>query len=195
MATFLKRKILGLWREGFCLDLHTLSSQFIGYDEYAHPRFDTHRSPVGDLLYRLKSKGDLSAIPEIVECVERLMDVWNPPVDTLVPVPPSTQRAVQPVRLLAESISRRIGIPVANCVIRTREIPQLKNVFDLDERSQLLEGLHTIDAAQVSGKRILLFDDLYRSGATMNAITAALHGSGVIQDVYALTITRTRSSQ
>ncbi len=35
----------------------------------------------------------------------------------------------------------------------------------------------------------------YRSGATMNAITAALYDEGAAADVFALTITRTRSNQ
>jgi len=38
-----------------------------------------------------------------------------------------------------------------------------------------------------------LFDDLYRSGATMDAITTALYEQGKAADVFALTITRTRS--
>jgi predicted amidophosphoribosyltransferase len=52
-----------------------------------------------------------------------------------------------------------------------------------------------VDRTQVQGRRILLFDDLYRSGATMNAITAALYDEGAAADVFALTITRTRSNQ
>jgi hypothetical protein len=37
--------------------------------------------------------------------------------------------------------------------------------------------------------------DLFRSGATMNAITGALYDQGRARDVYALTLTRTRSKQ
>ena len=84
---------------------------------------------------------------------------------------------------------------MANCVKRTRNVPQLKNVFDLDERAKLLEGLHAIDKSLTQGKRALLFDDLYRSGATMNAITTELYETGEATDVFALTITRTRSNQ
>jgi len=42
---------------------------------------------------------------------------------------------------------------------------------------------------------VLLFDDLYRSGATMNAIAAALLDEGGAADVFALAITRTRSKR
>jgi predicted amidophosphoribosyltransferase len=195
MAQFVRRKILGKWREGFSLDLHTLSSIFVGYDEFGHPRFDTQRSEIGELLYRLKNKADQTSVPEIVEAVEALMKAWNPTVDILVPVPPSTQRAVQPVHVLVRAISRQLGILLADCVTKTRDIPQLKNVFDLDERAKLLEGLHAVDTSVTQGKRVLLFDDLYRSGATMNAITTELYEAGKATDVFALTITRTRSNQ
>ena len=195
MAEFVRRKILGNWKEGFALDLHTLSSIFIGDDEFGHPRFDTRRSEIGELLYKLKNRGDQNTVPEIVDAIELLMTAWNPTVDILVPVPPSTRRAVQPVLLLAERISRRLEIPLADCITRTRNIPQLKNTFDLDERARLLEGLYTVDKSISSGKSVLLFDDLYRSGATMNAITTELYDAGEATDVFALAITRTRRHQ
>jgi predicted amidophosphoribosyltransferase len=77
----------------------------------------------------------------------------------------------------------------------SRELPELKNVYDYDERIRLLADAHSIDRNQVAGKRVLLFDDLYRSGATMNAVTIALYDAGAAQDVFTLTVTRTRSNQ
>lgn len=195
MANFKPRKMIGEWREGFALDLHTLSSEFVGHDEFGHPRFNTKRSDIGELLYQLKFKSDKDTVQEIVKAVEEFMKAWDPAVDILVPVPPSTHRAVQPVLILANVISERLRIPLADCVTRTRDIPELKNVSDLDERLELLEGLHTVDKAATQGKSVLLFDDLYRSGATMNAITTDLYEDGKATDVFALAITRTRSHQ
>lgn len=82
-----------------------------------------------------------------------------------------------------------------DCVRKTRDAPQLKNVYALDERLRLLEGLHTVDASATSGRKILLFDDLYRSGATMNSITTLLYEQGSASDVFALTIARTMSNR
>ena len=195
MANFKPRKIIGEWRKGFALDLQTLSSEFIGHDEFGHPKFDTKRSEIGELLYQLKYKSDMDAVQEIVKAVEKFMKTWNPTVDILVPIPPATHRAVQPVLVLANAISKRLGIPLADCVTRTRDIKELKNVSDLDERLNLLEGLHTVDKSATRGKSVLIFDDLYRSGATMNAITTELFEAGNAADVFALAITRTRSHQ
>ena len=167
MINFKRRMIFGRWSEGFSLDIHTISSTLIGYNEFGHEQFDTQRSEIGELLYKLKNKSDQCSVPEIVEAVARLMEEWDPAVDIIVPVPPSNPRAVQPVLVLAKAISQRLEIPLANCVTRTRNVPQLKNIFDLDARAQILENLHTVDKSGTRDKSVLLFDDLYRSGATM----------------------------
>ena len=187
------RQIIGKWREGYALDLHTLSSVPIGHNEFGHMQFDTKRSDIGELLYRLKYSSDTTVVDEIAEAADQFIRSRKMQPEVVVPVPPSTVRRQQPVIILATAISSRLGIPVVDCVQRTRDVPQLKNVYDLDERLKLLDSLHAVDPAQVSGKRILLFDDLYRSGATMNAVTVALYELGKAADVCALTITRTRS--
>jgi predicted amidophosphoribosyltransferase len=78
------------------------------------------------------------------------------------------------VLVLTEAISKRLAIPSAEYVTRKRDTPQLKNVYDLDEREKLLDGLHSVDESIVKGKKILLFDDLFRSGAAMDAVTNEL---------------------
>jgi len=195
MVPIQPRLIIGKWRQGYALDVHTLYSIPIGHNEFGHMQFDTKRSDVGELLYRLKYSGDQSTVAEIADAAASFIAQWNPGVDLLVPVPPSGMRAVQPVTLLGAAIAGRIGVLVSDGVTRTRDAPQLKSVYDLDERSHILEGLHAADPSHFAGRRVLLFDDLFRSGATMNAITGALLEQGRASDVFALTITRTRSNQ
>ena len=196
MASFQPRRILGRWREGYALDLHTLSSTPIGHNEFGHMQFETKRSELGELLYRLKYSAQEVAVEEIVDAMAQfIIGSWKQEVDLIVPVPPSNPRTLQPVIVLARALGERLRIPIAECLKRTREAPQLKNVYDIDERLRLLEGLYQVDSFATQGKRIMLFDDLYRSGATMNAITEALLDQGKAADVVALTVTRTRSHQ
>ena len=173
--------------------MHTLSSVPIGYNEFGHMQFDTTRSEVGELLFRLKNRSDTSTVDEIVAAAVSFLNTWRPPIEMIIPVPASTPRAIPPVMLLATGISDQLPIPLIECVTKTRDTPQLKNIFDLDARLKALDGVHTVDAAATQGRRVLLFDDLYRSGATMDAITTALYEQGKAADVFALTITRTRS--
>ena len=174
--------------------MHTASSELLGHDEYGHPQFASKRSELGELLYKLKFRRDQSVIPEIAAVVGAFAESYLPKVDLIVPVPPSTPRTEQPVILLAHAIGARIGIPVfEDCVWKVRETSQLKNIFDFDQRLRLLDGAFEIDRSVVNGKRVLLFDDLYRSGATLNAVTSLLYDRGGATDVVALTLTRTRS--
>jgi predicted amidophosphoribosyltransferase len=168
----------------------------LGEDEYGHPQFDTKRSEVGELLYRLKYNADLSALNPLAENAAAFVASWKPGAETVVPVPPSRNRPTQPVLLLAEAVAKRLGLALlSNCVTKIRETPELKDVFDYDERIRLLAGAHRVDKTLVANRRVLLFDDLFRSGATMNAIAAALYDEGGAADVVALAVTRTRSRQ
>jgi predicted amidophosphoribosyltransferase len=187
-------RIPGRWREGYVLDYHTLGSTYLGDDEYGHPMFDTKRTDVGELLYRLKYRSDKTVLDELVATAASFVRSWNPRVTILVPVPPSRARSEQPVHLIAQRLGATLGLPVhLNGVARVKDTPELKNVFAYEERVRLLEGSHNVETPLVREQTVLLFDDLYRSGATMNAITATLYDEGGVADVYALALTRTRS--
>lgn len=194
MANIHPTRIPGKWSAGFALDYHTVSSEFVGHDEYGHPTFDTKRSDLGELLYRLKYVSDSAVIEEIAATATDFLRTWNPSFAYIVPVPPSRARCLQPVLVLAEAIGKNLGMRVRpDAITRVKAIPQLKDVFGYDARVKLLEGAHSADPAIVEGNGILLFDDLFRSGATMNSITETLYGIGKASDVFGLTITRTRS--
>src|SRR5882672_4752298 len=114
MVKFQARTIIGAWHSGYALDLHTLSSTYVGDDEFGHPRFDTKRSEIGDLLYQLKYNSDRMAVEKIAEAAETFIGQWKPAIDFLVPVPPSTVRSAPPVVLVAQSLSKRLGIPLVD---------------------------------------------------------------------------------
>jgi hypothetical protein len=85
------KEITGSWNQGYVLDVHTVSSTMIGYNEFGYPEFDTLRSPLGELVYRLKYKGDKSVVPAIVEAVAGFLKNWSICPDVVIPMPPSKQ--------------------------------------------------------------------------------------------------------
>src|SRR5216683_8257627 len=103
MVAINPRKLPGKWRDGYALDLHTLGSTYLGDDQFGHAQFDTKRSAIGELLYRLKYAADASVVAEIVEAATSFIQSHQIAIDLIVPVPPSTPRRVQPVALLAEA--------------------------------------------------------------------------------------------
>ncbi len=188
-------KIAGNWLDGYALDIHTISSEFLGYDGFGHEIFDTKRSELGELLYRLKSKQKINVKDQIIEIATNFINSqWKDKIDGILPVPPSNiGRKVQPVIVIAKGIADKLGITLyEKALIKTKETHELKNVLDFNDRLAILQDVFLVNDEHLEGKRLLLFDDLFRSGATLNAATKALYQQGKVGKVYVLTLTRTR---
>ena len=186
------RKLEGPWREGYALDRHIVRSVYLGDDEFGHPRFDTTRSEIGELLYKLKYGNDQTVIGEIADAAEQYLRQWNPKVGLIIPVTPSKVRAKQPVFLVGAEIARRLNVPFSSEIVTRRiALPELKNV-SREERKNLLKGAHDVQREKARGKEILLFDDLFQSGSTMQAIAEALLEADA-EDIVALTLTQAQS--
>jgi competence protein ComFC len=188
-------RISGKWHDGYALDEHTVRSTFIGYDEVGHALFATQRSPIGELLYRLKYRDDRAALRPLVETIATFVwDEWQIAPQWIIPVPPTRERRFQPVLALANQIGHDLNIPVwERAITKVRRTAELKNVYTYTERVKLLRGAYKMAKGSVRGDTILLFDDLYRSGATLNVLTDLLYDVGHAATVYALTVTKTRS--
>lgn len=187
-------KLQGNWEVGYALDVHTYGSQLLGTDDYGQKVFDTERSPMGKLLYRLKYRYDQSVIPEIVRLVASFAPFRT--IDVIVPVPPShTGRPFQPVVEVARALGDKFSIPVlTEAVKKVKETPELKNVADFKERKRLLLFAFKVQQPEaVAGKTVLLFDDIYRSGATLSLLTWVLYHEAQAASFKVLTLTGTRS--
>lgn len=85
---------------------------------------------------------------------------------------------------------------IYNEVVKEKPTPELKNIKDHVERERVLrDAFGLAGKVNLNNKNVLLIDDLYRSGATLKAITAILHGIGNVKNVFVLTLTKTRSVQ
>jgi competence protein ComFC len=143
-------RLLGAWQEGYALDLHTTSSTFLGTDSIGHDVFDTKRSEIGELLYRLKYGRDRTALEPIADTVTEFLRGWNTGIDALVPVPPSnTGRRVQPVAEISRQVCERAGITLCDtCIKKVRTTAQFKDVFDFEKRAAVLTDAFPVDRAR-----------------------------------------------
>ena len=188
-------RLSGPWHDGYVLERqHTLGSVFLGYDSFGNPQFDTKRSELGELVFRLKNRGDKNTLDSIADTAVQFLSGWRPGAELIVPMPPSRKRtAFQPVAEIALAIGVRLAIPVDTDVIgKTKNSPELKDVFDYQERLKLLDGVFHVNDEIAGGKRILLVDDLYRSGATATAVAQNLIAAGAAT-VFMLAMTKTRT--
>ena len=188
----------GNWRSGWTLDVHTISSIPIGRDENGNERFETLRSELGERVFQLKYRDNHS---EAIPIAEAMADFLHRKpntltfVDVIIPVPPSTQRAIQPVNRIAIELGSRIQKPVlTDAIWKNRDTPCLKNIPDRAERLKLLDGIFDVNSDLIQFDGILVIDDLYDTGVTANAVAHALKKAGASR-IFFLAATRTRSNQ
>ena len=174
------RPLAGSWHTGWALDFH---SRFSGED--------WSRSVVGDLAYQLKYQGNSTVLPALVDHTLDLFaaqpDLKN--FDVIIPVPPSKQRETDPVLAFCGALSDKIKVPVQPVITKTRQTLPQKELKTLAQKRDNVKNAFTLQSA-VKGRRILLVDDLFDSGATLDEITRLLTEHGATQ-VNVLTITRT----
>lgn len=146
-------------------------------------------------LYKYKNRIHLIKIfsPIILET----LNIWGPvgECDFIVPVPLHTrkhrQRTFNPSLLLADVIARDFNIPVAEHSL-VRPVPGIKQAgLNKRERVHAVKGVFAVREDNViRGKRILLVDDVFTTGATARECAKMLTKSGA-ESVYVFTLART----
>jgi ComF family protein len=115
-------------------------------------------------------------------------------IDVIVPVPLHPKRlrwrGFNQSVLLAREVSRLFEIPLDPFVLyRSKETPPQTQLKE-DERRRNVRGAFSLNPQKpVKGKRVLLIDDVYTSGATVNECSRSLKRAGA-KDVYVLTLAR-----
>ncbi len=182
----------GVWNQGYALDRHTLSSTYIGDDQYGHQMYDTKRSDIGELVYRLKYRGE-DTISDIMALVIPFLNRWgiNSEIELIVPVPPSKQRTIQPVFEICDAIGENLHVHVCHDVLKKIKNQQVKGL-DLAEKQHAIENSMIYNRKIIRPVSILLVDDLYQSGATLTIATDILRKEPNVRNIYVLTMTKTR---
>ncbi len=178
------RELHGPWAAGWALDFH---SCFSGAE--------WSRSQVGDLAYRFKYGGQPGLVETLADQLAGLI-AEHPElaqVDAIVPAPPSSPRTFDPVSALCDALARRLNRPVRRALVKTRATAPQKEMRTLAQKRANVAGAFAVAAdlaRDVHGKRLLVLDDLYDSGATLEQVTRTLQRAGV-STVMVLTLTRT----
>jgi ComF family protein len=112
-----------------------------------------------------------------------------------MPVPLHTgrlrEREFNQSLLLADRIGRHLCVPVS-CINLTRTVPSpAQTTLSRKERlKNLREAFAVTRPEAIVGKRILLIDDVFTTGATVNECAKTLRKAGS-SDVFVLTLGRT----
>ncbi|HEX9965534.1 MAG TPA: ComF family protein [Allosphingosinicella sp.] len=154
------------------------------------PPFDRLRAAVayGDVSRQVALKLKYSGRPGLAETLAHFMlrHVREGEGDALlVPVPLHRWRiwgrGYNQAALIASALARRSGIPVEiDLLKRTRATPPLKGL-GRRERAMAVRGAFRVPPEhrpRVKGRRIILVDDVYTSGATASACARTLKRAG-----------------
>ncbi len=176
----LPRPLKGPWDAGWALGFH---SGFNGST--------WSRSQTGHLVYRLKYGHDASVIPRLVKQTKVLMKD-HPEfcrVNALIPVPPTMTRDFDPVMSFADALGSALKLPVLRILRKKRKTTPQKNLHTLAQKRANVRGAFEV-TEPVSRESLIVIDDLYDSGATMEEITWVLKSAGA-ENICVLTLTKT----
>jgi len=191
--------IIGNWSHGWALDQHTLCSTSDGSDGAGHPEFDTQRTELGEALFKLKYRNDRLQVEPIAGTVADFVRGRSELADikAILAVPPSdTRRSFQPVQALAERIGFLLGLPAPDdFLFKARATLPLKSLAGKHSRRMELDGVFDVLDQRFAGLHLFLFDDLFRSGETLKAVTAALLFQANAAKVSVVAATSTRSNR
>ena len=142
---------------------------------------------------RFKYRGRQSYAAAYAEAIwqTRREEIQSFHADALIPVPIHRERLIKrgynQAELLAEALSGLSGIPLRRDVLFRRRNTEAQKALGPEARVRNLSGAFTANGLAKSLKTVILVDDIYTTGSTMEACTRALLSAGA-EAVYGVTL-------
>lgn len=136
-------------------------------------------------IHLFKYKGFLALLgtlsDQVLAFIDKNIDIAR--IDAIIPIPlhPVRQRSrgFNQALLLANSVSRKYGIPVINNnLIKTRQT-QPQSGLNRSSRLENMKNTFRVNRPEaIKNKNLLLIDDVYTTGATIKNASLKLKGAG-----------------
>jgi len=153
-----------------------------------------YRGEMKESIYRFKYSNRREYAAFYARETARIYSRWikSKGVEVIIPIPihnkKKKQRGYNQAELYAKSLGEILDIPVDNAVLVRviNTIPQKE--LDNKQRRKNLKRAFKIQTDSVQWKKVLIVDDVYTTGSTMDAAAELLRKAGV-ERVYFLSIT------
>jgi ComF family protein len=149
--------------------------------------------PLREAIHALKYNGVRVLAEPLGELLAEAYSQSATPVSVIVPVPLHRTRlryrGYNQAVLLARAFGTRVGLPVVSeCLARNRATRSQVGL-NADERRANVQAAFVCTDGTLRGERVLLLDDVFTTGATLEACAQALLDGGAT-GVWALTLAR-----
>jgi len=138
-----------------------------------------YEEPIKSLVLA-KSRRDHVASAQIGQLVWELTNLKNMPFDCIVPIPLHwrrfAERGYNQSYEMARIIAQKSDKPIVNALRRTTHRP-FQSQVNQKQRQENVRGAFTVHSRHknlITGKRILIVDDLFTTGATMKTAAREL---------------------
>lgn len=154
---------------------------------------------VAQLIWRLKYSSETTLAPILGEWMNDTLNQTGWEFDVIVPVPlhpkRQRQRGYNQAGLLADEVGKWQATKVLRNGLVRNKSTQTQITLNRKQRLKNLSDVFTVvDQHLVSGKSILLIDDVYTTGATADQCSKVLYEAGA-ENVDVLTVAHTESQR
>lgn len=155
--------------------------------------FDLARSPLlftdvaREIIHRLKYSDRISLASPLGDILREHLEQQPFTGQWIVPVPLHPRRERERGYNQAELIAARLGRPVATHLLRRRKNTPTQTGLSRNERKRNLAG--AFEVIGEVGQSIIIVDDVYTTGSTVNEIASVLKRAGT-ERVEVLTVAR-----
>lgn len=174
------------------LDKHSVGSVCVGHNEWGHPVFETTRTEVGEATFQLKYRSDWAQTKPLAQAIADQIYPKLASVGFIVPMPATAQRARQPVTEVAHELGELVKVPVFdNVLLKAANGKSLKDLHTKDEKIEAIGDSFSVnDAITNAGQwNVLVIDDLFHTGASMEAACKVLRTYSKVRKIYVAALT------
>lgn len=138
--------------------------------------------PIPNIIHNMKYNGYHALAEPLAEMMATTWTQWQFDIDLVLPIPlhPDRlkKRGYNQSALLTKHMCRQLDIPYElKALSRTRHTPPQVGL-NAKDRLKNVQGAFTAVSSKVTGKNILLIDDVCTTGATMASAAEALLAAG-----------------
>jgi ComF family protein len=152
-----------------------------------------YQGPIIGSMHRLKYSDRRDYAPVFAREAWRGLHGWieRIRVDAIVPIPLHKKRqrirGYNQAELLARELSEISGVPLVTDLLVRKGNTKPQKMLNSSERKNNLKNAFQIDKKRVQLGKVLIIDDIYTTGSTVDAAAAALRSAGITK-VYVLCI-------